>query len=422
MLRTDLLEDYRKIIRNSSWLFLGELFNRGIFFIISLIIARNFLTEEYGIFSFSLSFVSLFIVLSDLGLSTLIIREVSKDESVAKKYIENISLIKILLSILTFLVIILSSAVFVEGKITNQLVILFSIYLIINSFNEFIRSIFKSFEKFKFDTISKITQGIILLMLVLFLINGGYSIVTVSYSFIISSIISLIVSILILEKKFFKLNFKNDLIFWKKILKESWPFAGVGSLTFVYYQIDQIMIKIFKGNFLLGLYVYSYNIYGIVYTITNLISGVLYPRIVRLISEGKYERFHKSYLRISIILGLIATISLFFLSDFLIKIVYDIESRETVTVLKIISIGIFFKFLSNTFCYPLSALGFQKKILKILVITSILNIFLNTVLIPYIGIIGAAISTLISEIGLFVLSFKNYREIKNGKYLGQRII
>src|SRR3989344_1258911 len=200
MLRTDLLEDYRKIIRNSSWLFLGELFNRGIFFIISLIIARNFLTEEYGVFSFSLSFVLLFIILSDLGLSTLIIREVSKDESVAKKYIENISLIKILLSILTFLVIILSSAVFVEGKITNQLVILFSIYLIINSFNEFIRSIFKSFEKFKFDTISKITQGIILLMLVLFLINGGYSIVTVSYSFIISSIISLIVSILILEK------------------------------------------------------------------------------------------------------------------------------------------------------------------------------------------------------------------------------
>jgi len=56
----------------------------GFFFIMHT--ARYLGAAGFGILSFALAFTGIFGVFSDLGLSTLTIREVARDKSLASKY------------------------------------------------------------------------------------------------------------------------------------------------------------------------------------------------------------------------------------------------------------------------------------------------------------------------------------------------
>jgi len=70
-----------------------------------MFIARHLGPEQFGIMSFVISFVSIFIVLTDFGLTTLMVREVSKDETKLSPYFINGGFLKIVLGIATLLII-----------------------------------------------------------------------------------------------------------------------------------------------------------------------------------------------------------------------------------------------------------------------------------------------------------------------------
>ena len=52
--------------------------------------------------SFALAFTGIFGVFSDFGLSTLTVREVARDKSLASKYLGNIAVMKLILVVITF--------------------------------------------------------------------------------------------------------------------------------------------------------------------------------------------------------------------------------------------------------------------------------------------------------------------------------
>ncbi|MEI8008542.1 MAG: oligosaccharide flippase family protein [bacterium] len=77
------------IIKNTFRLLIAEGVSKGSLFLISILIARQLGPEQFGVMSFVISFVSLFIVLTDFGLTTLMVREVSRDESKLSEYFVN---------------------------------------------------------------------------------------------------------------------------------------------------------------------------------------------------------------------------------------------------------------------------------------------------------------------------------------------
>ena len=67
------------------------------FCFIIIIITRLLGVEDFGRFTFALSFVALFAILADLGLNTLTIREVAREKDKAAKYFTNGAFLKLLL-------------------------------------------------------------------------------------------------------------------------------------------------------------------------------------------------------------------------------------------------------------------------------------------------------------------------------------
>ena len=90
------------IFKNTFWLAVAEGISRLFGFILIIYVARILGTTEFGKFTFALSFVSMFVVLSDFGLSDIATREFSRDKKSEKEYSGILSL-KILLSIGTLI-------------------------------------------------------------------------------------------------------------------------------------------------------------------------------------------------------------------------------------------------------------------------------------------------------------------------------
>jgi len=82
----------QRIAKNTGVLLVSQIASYILGFFFVMYTARYLGAGGFGILSFALAFTGIFGVFSDLGLSTLTVREVARDKSLARKYFGNIAL------------------------------------------------------------------------------------------------------------------------------------------------------------------------------------------------------------------------------------------------------------------------------------------------------------------------------------------
>ena len=97
-----------RVIGNTLWLLLQRIGGRLLTLILMVYLARDLGSLQFGKFTFATSFALLFVTLSDLGITTLNIREVARHRAKGPEYVGSSATLKVLLSILTFLLIAIS--------------------------------------------------------------------------------------------------------------------------------------------------------------------------------------------------------------------------------------------------------------------------------------------------------------------------
>jgi O-antigen/teichoic acid export membrane protein len=166
----------------------------------------------------------------------------------------------------------------------------------------------------------------------------------------------------------------------------------------VYMRIDQIMIKEMLGEHAVGIYSAAVRLSEIWYFIPTLIMASLFPAIAnakKVSEELYYKRLQMLYTFMLWVAILIAA-PMTFLSEWLVVLLYGDDYREAGQVLMILIWASIFVFLGVA-----SGKWFLCENLQILstantTIGAIVNVTLNLILIPRYGIIGSAISTLVS--------------------------
>src|SRR5574341_107572 len=97
----------KRILKNISFSALSLLINRIGQIILLIFIARLTGAQGLGAYTLALSLVAVFGIITDLGLNSLIVREVATNKKLASKYLGNVSVLRYLLSLLSLTAIIL---------------------------------------------------------------------------------------------------------------------------------------------------------------------------------------------------------------------------------------------------------------------------------------------------------------------------
>ena len=394
----------RRILTNFLSLTTAEMISKLIQLIIFIYIARSFGKSEFGKFGFALAFSTIIVVITDFGINTLLIREISRDKKNVDKFVSNALTLKVALSIVTLIVSFLYFNFVKYDYATKNITYFMILFMVLQSFTDTFYSVFRAFEKMHYDAIMKVVRMLMLIFLVYFFISQSQNLVFITLMFPITEVIILIASMIIYTRNFSKLSLGFNFGFEKELIKKSAFFCLSIIFGTVILYIDTIMLEGIRGPEEVGIYSAAYNLLLGVTFIPLMFSNAIYPVFSRyFVRDRELLRFaYKKSFQYMLIIGLPITAGIFIYSRNIVLLAYGIEYAKSIIVIKILCWFILLRFINIVSGTLLSSADRQGARVFGQGTVALVNIILNLILIPKYGFIGAGIATIASESFFFV--------------------
>lgn len=407
-------QGFQKYFKNTGWLFAGRIFSLAISFFVGIYIARYLGPSNYGVMNYSISFAGLFAFLASLGIENIVKRELIKRPEDTNYILGTGLTIKIVGAFVAIAAIFISILFLNPEPLVFSLVLLFSISYIFYAF-DILTIYFESQTQSKYPVIITIittTIGSILKILIIF---NGYGIVWLISTYVFEALIICLGLVLIFRYKghdFKKLQFKLQIA--KQILKDSWPLMMSGLAVGIYLRIDQVMINSALGSTGVGVYAAAVKIAESFYFIPTLIGASIAPAVINSlkVSEESFERRLMSLYSLMLFLSVSIAIVISISSTWLIEKLFGQSYSDSAYVLQIYVWAGVAVFMGVAVGYYLLAKNLSKISFYSTLFGMVSNVILNLILIPRLGISGAAIATLISY-SVSTLGVLLFREPRN---------
>jgi O-antigen/teichoic acid export membrane protein len=257
---------------------------------------RHLGPEGWGVISYALSLTAILSVLLDLGLNTLITREIARDRSVTGKYAGNILVLKLLLAVSLFVVVAITVNFIGYSVDVTTVIELILLSIIFTSISQFFYNILQANGIMEYQAIGSIMTS--LLMLAAPCLPSRKLIM--SWGLLLSTRNEpdmLIYSTAVCVMKVGLPRLEVDLHFWRLTLWESVPYGLGGFFGTIYYYIDSVMLYPMQGEAAVGWYNTAYRLFMYVLFIPQILSTTLFPVMARLSASSKssvkfaYEKF-----------------------------------------------------------------------------------------------------------------------------------
>lgn len=397
----------QRIAKNAAVLYAAHIITALLTLLLVIFIARELGDITFGKYSFALAFTAIFAIFLDLGFPTLIVRDVARDKSLASKYLGNIAVIKVCLSIVVFGLIALIINLMHYPKDTTAAVLIFGVYIMFVSFAGMFRVIFRAFERMEYEALVMILRQLVIVALGLAALFLGYGLIEIACVFLIGGAVDLMLSFLICSRKFARPKFEMALDSLKHTIRVALPLSVVPIAAIIYVRIDMVMLSAMKGDAVVGWYAAAYNLVLALKPLSQVFLSALFPVMAGLfISSISSLRFaYEKSLRYLFILGLPLATGTMLLSDRIILLFYGDQFTHSITVLQILAWDILLFFLCGCLGVVLISIDKQNRMAAAAVGCALLNVVLNLLLIPRFSYSGAAIATIATESVLLGLYF-----------------
>lgn len=383
-----------------------------IFPMITLYYATRVLGKEnYGMVNFTKSIVSYFSLLAGLGVSTYAIREGARIRDSKDRFFSfanEVFTINVYSTIISFVGVCVLSFIseFKDWNINPILYYVFAIsFLLITIGADWINSIY---EDYAYITVRYIIIYAISLILMFILVKQQSDYVKYSLLLVVASAGGNILNVYYI-RRYAHLKLVS-ISKCKQHIKPILILFVSAIASVIYINSDITLIGIFDGNETVALYNVASQIYIAIKHIVNAAVIVTIPRLSFYQgndNQNMYNGLIGKIMDYALFLILPLIVGLFELSNPVMVFMGGAEYGDGSLSLRILSLSLVFAVIS----YILSSciLIPQKKDITFLIATivsAIINITLNIILIPIISLNGAALTTLISEIVLFIILWR----------------
>lgn len=376
-------------------------------------ISRTLGVDYYGKYQFSNSIVNYFVLLAALGISSYAIREGSQYKSDRKKMSQFASEVFSINLFSTFIAFgaLMATIFFIPGLHEYRaLLFILSFTIIFNTIGmDWLLSIY---EEFKYITIRTIIFQIISIILMFLFVHTPNDLPFYVFIVVLSSSGANILNYFKTRKNL-KIHFTPHMNLKKHITPILILFFSVLSQQ-IYINSDITLLGIMNGDDAVGLYSAAAKIYTIAKQLVNAIIAVSIPRISYYIGSKQKDsaEFMNKVLNVVMVFILPISMGLFMISKPVVLIAAGKEYLCAYQPLAILSISLLFATCAYFFANAILVNYKKEKIVLIVsIISSAMNILLNFALLPVLGICGAAITTLLSEILMCIICWLKAKQI-----------
>lgn len=389
----------RRIIKNSSALFIAQLVSSAVSLIFGVIIARVLGDTVFGKFAFGLAFTEIFSIFASLGYNTLLIREVSRDKEQVNKYLNNIFSFRALFSLILFILIVITINVMNYPDETKIAVYMLGLFQMLEALANVFKVTFRAFEKMEYEAAIIVSVNLISLPLMLVVIYLGYGLIAISLVYVSIGLMDLLFSFVLCGRKITSVKRDLDFEFLRKTIPSAVSLSMLAIFALIYVKIDTVMLSFMKGDAVVGWYNAAYYLVQGLKPIQQMIMSALFPIMAFSFiaqKEALKRIFEKSF-KYLFILGLPIAVGITLLADKIILLFYGPSFDNSIVPLKILSWDVLLVFLYGCISFLLVSINRQHQMAFLAGCTALLNIILNLFLIPTYSYIGSAFATIIAE-------------------------
>lgn len=403
-----IISNNKVLVKNFTSLSLLQLANY-IFPVITLpYLVRVLGPEKYGLINFAAAFSAYFVIITDYGFNLSATQEISVNRNDEEKVSEIFSSVLTIKIILFFL----SSGIFF--LIVNMFELfsndagLYSIMFIgVVGIVLFPLWVYQGVEQMKYILIINVAIRSVTIVSIFLLVKveNDYLLLAVIYT--ITQVMTGITGLFFAIRKFDLRYLFPSKVQLLEQLKKGWNLFLSSIWINLYTTSNVFILGLFAPNSVVGYYSAADKVRIAFQGILSSMSQSVFPYVNKLLAESyqKFISFNRKLLKISVMIGIIISSSLFLFAEPIVKIVLGNEYSPSVIVLRIIAWLPLIIFLSNVFgIQTMLPLNYQKKFSQILFLAALINLMISFSIVPSYFEIGTAVSMLVTEI-FVTLSF-----------------
>jgi O-antigen/teichoic acid export membrane protein len=416
----------KDILKGSAVIFLFKAVGAASLFGVHLLIARHYGASTLGVFNLVLALLTFGTIFSRLGLDMYVIRVlpgIGNDETLVAGFIQKTFKLLFVGSIVSMLFLMISSSlinqnIFKSFDASDYLIVL-AVLVIPFTYFSVIPEIFRGFQDIKiYSFYRNLAQNLLVLLILAFFIN--FLNITLDPVWVLY-VVLFVVTIVMAYHLYNFLKERNISLFSKgnykeNILINSYPMLFTSSMMFLMGNVDSLMISYYLDEHQVGIYSAIIKLSLAITFILASVNNYILPKISKAYSSGEIDKLVKLYqnsIKLIVFSTFPVIITMLLYPSFFLGL-FGEEFKSYTNVFYVVLLMSFIFVLIGPVINILNMINQQLYVKNIIFIALILNIFLNLVLIPSMGILGAAIGTMVATLVWKSLGFiKLKQEIKN---------
>ncbi len=413
----------KKIASNTIYQIIGKVISMCVTVFATVLITRSYGRELYGEYSLMQTWPALFFIIVDFGINAIATREISKDESLAEKYLGNIIKIRVAFSLILMLILGIVVAFFPYSAHLKFGIILSLLLILGQALYATTNIIFQVKLRYDLSTIGYLLGYAVILVLLGLCAYFKADIILVSMTYVVGGVVVYIANMYFIKKLGVVPDYTIDKTVVSYLLLTSLPLGIMFVFSQINFKADSIMLSVLSlpkayglsNNDSVALYALPYKIFEVSLVIPTFFMNSVYPILVRHMTEGK-ERLKNTFVRSFAFLlafGLFSGVVGALFAPLLIKLLGGSEFTQSVLVLQILLSGMVLYFLTQPLSWLIVTLGRQKYLPYIYLISAAFNLTANYIFIPKYSIYASAVITHVSE--LIILIMLTFVAIKSWK-------
>lgn len=393
-------DTFYKVITNTSWLMLERLVSMTISFLVSVWVVRYLGPEQYGLYSYALSYAYLFGVFARLGLDNILVRELTRDRIDEGEILGTAFTLRLVAALVSLAIIAAIIFSVQDGWQTRLVVLTMSGRLVLKSsdvFDHWFQARIESKYPALVRSCALITRAGIQVAFIL----AGFPLI--AFVWVAVGRIGLQTAGIFIAYwiRSTDRSWRFRVSTAKQMMKDAWPLIISGFSIALYMKVDQIMIEYMVGSKYVGVYATAVKISELWYFIPTIVASTIFPKIVETkesYSEKVYRERMQSLYDVMSMISYLIVVPLAITAHPVIDILFGSEFNESAVILEVhiwafifVSLGVIrgkWLIAENMTTFSMIAAG----------IGAIVNVTLNVLLIPESAGVGAAWATLFAQV------------------------
>jgi len=388
------------IMKNTASLILGRLISRIFLFFLMVYAARTLGVERYGVFSYALALVTLLAVTMDLGISRYMVQHLSRDPARIQTFLGGSLSVKAVLTLFGIALIMGIVLIMRRDSETLFVVFLLAIYIALDSLSMVFTSIFQASQRMGYQAILVSISNIAIALAGLVCLYFMPSVLLLCTVYVLGGFLRLVLVAIWCVRLYGTPNWEIDFPFYRSLIRNGIPFSLVTAFVTIYYYIDTIILSVYSGNDAVGFYNAAYRFLEAPLFLVAGLTTAIFPAVSKLFVEDKarLRSIVSSGFQKALVFGSLIALTIAFLSDDLVAVFYGSDYRQSSPVLSILVLSVGIIMPSTILGTTARAIGKQIVSAWVTGIGAALNIVLNLIFIPRYSVIGAAWTTVFTEV------------------------